>query len=52
MNYVIVSERLGQPGTPFTPEEGVNVQALIDGGFIKTAAAKSAKTNAEPQEEN
>lgn len=51
-HYIIVSERLGTPGEPFTPEEGTNVEALISGGFIKTAAAKSAKTNNNPDTEN
>jgi hypothetical protein len=50
-NYIIVSERVGKPGEPFIPEEGVNVEALIAGGFIKTAAAKSAKTNNDPETE-
>lgn len=34
MKYVIQSERLGKIGDSFEPAEGVNIQALIDGGFI------------------
>lgn len=50
--YQIVSERVGTPGATFTPEEGVNVEALIEGGFIKQTNGKSAKTETEPTEEN
>lgn len=35
MKYVILSELVGTPGTEFVPEEGTNVEALIEGGFIK-----------------
>ena len=51
-NYIIASERLGAVGQPFTPDEDTNVDALLAGGFITLSAAKSDKTNAEPQEEN
>lgn len=42
----IISARLGELGAIYEPQEGVNVQALIDGGFVEethTAPAKSAK---------
>jgi len=43
--YKIVSPRLGTPGEVFVPEEGINLEALIAGGFVvDTAAKKSAKT--------
>lgn len=45
--YVIISERLGKIGTPFEPAEGINVDALIAGGFISTE--KKTKT---PKVEN
>jgi|APGre2960657373_1045057.scaffolds.fasta_scaffold30793_3 hypothetical protein len=50
--YIIVSELVGTPGDEFIPDEGINVEALLDGGFIKSdnKATKSAKT--EPTEEN
>jgi hypothetical protein len=50
--YTIVSELVGTPGDEFVPDEGINVEALLDGGFIKSdnKAPKSAKT--EPTEEN
>ena len=34
IEYVIVSERVGKPGTRFDPPDGVNVAALLDNGFI------------------
>lgn len=36
MKYIIVSELVGNPGDEFVPVEGINVEALIEGGFIKT----------------
>ena len=48
MAFRIISERLGELGAIYEPQEGVNVQALIDGGFLEethTAPAKSAKNN-------
>ena len=54
-NYVIVSERVGIPGEAFTPDEGVNVDALVQHGFIKQAGKKSAKMNnedSEPENDN
>ena len=35
--YVIVSPRLGTPGDPFEPVEGINVDALLEAGFIAHA---------------
>jgi hypothetical protein len=32
--YKIVSPRIGTPGDEFTPEEGINIDALIEHGFI------------------
>ena len=47
--YVILSERVGTVGAKYTPADGVNIDALIAGGFIghssTTKAAKSAKTD-------
>jgi len=46
--YKIVSPRVGVPGTEFVPEKGVNIEALIAGGFVvDTGAKKSAKTTTE-----
>ena len=47
--YVILSERLGTVGAKFHPADGINIDALLAGGFIglssTTKAAKSAKTD-------
>jgi hypothetical protein len=46
--YVILSERLGTLGAKYDPADGVNIDALLAGGFIgqssTTKPAKSAKT--------
>lgn len=42
---IIVSELVGTPGEEFVPDEGVNVEALLEGGFIKRTSAKSGKLN-------
>jgi hypothetical protein len=34
VKYIIQSERLGKVGDAFEVTEGINIQALIDGGFI------------------
>ena len=46
MSYTIISEAVGVPGDKFTPPEGTNIEALLDGGFIKSdkTPSKSAKT--------
>ena len=50
--YVIVSPRIGTPGDPYEPKDGVNVDALIEGGLISTEKPKkSSKVKAEPVEE-
>ena len=48
----VVSPRLGVPGDEFVPGEGVNIEALIAGGFVvDTAAKKSAKTTTDTEKE-
>jgi len=43
--YKIVSPRIGVPGDEFRPIGGVNINALIEGGFIvKVEKPKTAKT--------
>jgi len=42
----IISARLGELGAIYEPQEGINVQALIAGGFLEdthTSPGKSAK---------
>lgn len=47
--YKILSPRVGTPGDEYVPVEGVNIDALLTGGFIievgkpKTSTAKGAK---------
>ena len=50
MAYVIASPRLGKVGDPYEPDDGVNVEALIDGGFIKSTS-KSTKSD-KPSKDN
>lgn len=43
--YIIVSELVGTPGDEFVPGECINVEALIEGGFIKVESKpKKEKT--------
>jgi len=54
MKYEIVSTRIGTPGDEYEPSEGVNIDALIAGGFIvqsPTKAPKGAKTKTDTNEE-
>jgi hypothetical protein len=50
MKYKILSPRVGEPGTEYVPEEGINIDALIEGGFIEAtkttkAVEKDIETN-------
>lgn len=53
MKYEIVSPRVGTPGDEYEPADGVNVEALLDGGFIKSTntAPKGAKTKTDTNKE-
>ena len=54
MKYEIVSPRIGSPGDEYEPSEGVNIDALIEGGFViqsPTKAPKGAKTKTDTNEE-
>ena len=50
MSFVIASERLGKIGEFYTPKGGINIDALLAGGFIieaevsTTEEEKPAKT--------
>ena len=41
MSFVIASEKLGKIGEPYTPKAGINVGALLAGGFITERAEVS-----------
>jgi hypothetical protein len=49
MTYTIASEKLGKIGESYIPKEGINIDALLAGGFIvhaevsTTEEEKSAK---------
>jgi hypothetical protein len=43
MNYVIVSPRVGTPGERFQPSQGINVEALLAGGFIEEVSTPKPK---------
>jgi hypothetical protein len=54
--YVIMSERLGEVGGEFDAEAaaatGVNIDALVEGGFISAPkSSKSAKKDLDTSEE-
>jgi hypothetical protein len=53
MKLIINSPRLGTVGAEFTPSEGINIEALIEGGFLvsTTEPKKSSKVKSEPIEE-
>jgi hypothetical protein len=50
MSFVIASEKLGKIGELYTPKAGINIDALLAGGFIvevevsTTEEEKPAKT--------
>ena len=54
MKYTILSHRIGTPGDEYEPVDGVNVDALLEGGFIEQStvkALKGAKTKTDTNEE-
>lgn len=53
MNYVVVSPKVGEPGAAYQPAPGINIEALILGGFIKPAptAPKPVKLETDPEKE-
>jgi hypothetical protein len=52
MKYEILSPRVGEPGTEYVPEEGVNIDALIEGGFIKASKTNTIKAVEKDTETN
>lgn len=39
--YLIKSDKVGNVGDEFIPDEGINVDALLEGGFIEIASKKA-----------
>jgi hypothetical protein len=49
-SFEVVSERCGEPGSVFVAGEGVNVDALLNGGFIKKLSRQPKKAVTETEE--
>jgi hypothetical protein len=43
MSYVIASEKLGVVGEPFILKDGINLDALLAGGFIVSAEVSTTE---------
>jgi hypothetical protein len=43
MSFVIASEKLGKIGEPYTPKDGLNIDALLAGGFITPAEVSTTE---------
>jgi hypothetical protein len=43
MSFLIASERLGKIGDPYTPKDGINIDALLAGGFIVRAEVSTTE---------
>jgi hypothetical protein len=43
MSYTIASEKLGVIGEPYIPKEGINLDALLAGGFIVQAEVSTTE---------
>ena len=56
IEYRVISPLVGEPGSVFVPKAGINVDALLAGGFIVAAtvstetAAKRRKVKSAPEE--
>ena len=43
MSFIIASERLGKIGELYAPKDGINIDALLDGGFIVRAEVSTTE---------
>jgi len=43
MRFFIASERLGKIGDLYTPKDGINIDALLAGGFIVQAEVSTTE---------
>ena len=43
MSFVIASEKLGKIGDLYTPKDGINIDALLAGGFIVLAEVSTTE---------
>jgi hypothetical protein len=44
VKLTILSDLVGTPGEEYVPAEGINVEALIEGGFIKQEKTTKEKS--------
>ena len=51
MSFVIASEKVGKIGDPYTPKTGINIDALLAGGFIVHAEIESEELQVSTTEE-
>ena len=51
MSFLIASDRLGKIGDPYTPKDGINIDALLAGGFIVRAEIEADKVEVSTTEE-
>jgi hypothetical protein len=43
MSFLIASEKLGKIGAEYTPKAGINIDALLAGGFIVRAEVSTTE---------
>ena len=43
MSFMIASEKLGKIGELYTPKDGINIDALLAGGFIVLAEVSTTE---------
>ncbi len=48
MSFFIASERLGKIGDLYTPKDGINIDALLAGGFITERSQVSTTEEEKP----
>ena len=51
MSYTIASEKLGKIGELYTPKAGINIDALLAGGFIVQAEIEAVEVEVSTTEE-
>jgi hypothetical protein len=51
MSFFIASEKLGKIGELYTPKAGINVGALLAGGFIEQAKVEAVEVEVSTTEE-
>lgn len=51
MSFIIASEKVGKIGDPYTPKAGINIDALVAGGFIVHAEIKCQELEVSTTEE-